>query len=287
MGRGEASIDELQRQLETAYAAIHELDEDLAAGRISKADHAELKSRSERQAAALVVRLRRADAPAGRPRATGSTGTRAGRRPALRSPLVLTLAGVALVSFGLAVGVLVARFSSDERPSMGASAPEPGGIVAGAPRAGSAALERLRMEAEPENASTKKLLTFARLALDEGEIPAAITAYKRVLAREPKNPEALTHIGVILYQGNHVDEALRRIDEALVADPAYAPAHFDRAHILLNARRDYPAAARSLERFLALVPSGQDADRARAMLDQARRQPGAKMPATATGGAGR
>jgi tetratricopeptide (TPR) repeat protein len=286
MGKGEASLEELQRQLDAAYAAIHELDEDLAAGRISKADHAELRSRSERQAAALLVRVRRADTSAGQGAAVKGSCPRAGARPAFRSTLALTLGGVALVVFGVVVGVLITRSTSDERPAMGARPPERGGIVPGAPRAVSPALERLRKEAEPENAAATTVLAFARQAIDEGDIPAAIEAYKRVLAREPKNAEALTQIGVILYQGNHVDEALRRIDEALAAEPRYAPAHWDRAQILFSARKDYPAAARALEAFLALVPTGEDADRARALLDEARRE-GAKTPATAARGAGR
>jgi lipoprotein NlpI len=68
--------------------------------------------------------------------------------------------------------------------------------------------------------------------------PLAIPAHKRVLARDPKNTEALTHVGLVLYSANHVDQALARIDEALRIDPAYAHAHWDRANILYETKKD-------------------------------------------------
>ena len=261
--------DDLQGQLESAYAAIRELDEDLAAGRLSAADHAGLKQRSERQAAGLLKRLRKAEREAkhGPPRAASQAAMLGAR---LRSPLALTLGAVLLMVLGVTTGLVLGRSTSDRgpaatRPPAAASGP------AGAPVV-SAALAVLRKEVEREDAPSVKLLAFAHMALDEGQIPAAIWAYKRVLAREPRNAEAITHMGLILYQGNHLDQALARIEEAISVDPKYAHAHWDRAHLLFTGKKDYAAAKKALESFLALVPSGEDADRARAMLAEARRQ---------------
>ena len=74
------------------------------------------------------------------------------------------------------------------------------------------------------------------------------------------------------YQGKHLDQALARIEEVISIDPKYAHAHWDRAHLLFTGKEDYTAAQQALEAFLALVPTGDDADRARAMLAEARRQ---------------
>jgi len=109
------------------------------------------------------------------------------------------------------------------------------------------------------------------LALDEGRVPAAIWAYQRVLGRNPRNAEALTHMGLILYQGGHVDEGLGRVEEAIRANPKYAHAHWDRAQMPWG-KKDYAGVVRALEAFLALVPTGEDAGRARAMLAEARRR---------------
>ena len=182
-------------------------------------------------------------------------------------PRSLTLGAAFLVTVGVGSGVLVARRWTDERitPPIRVD----GQTTSGAPV--STDLERLRREVEAESTPTKKLLAFAHLALDEGQTPAAIWAYKRVLARDPRNVEAITHMGVILFQGNHVDQALARVEEALRVDPNYTHAHWDRAQLLLRGKKDYAAATKALEAFLALVPTGEDANRARAMLAEARR----------------
>jgi tetratricopeptide (TPR) repeat protein len=265
-----SSVEDLKRQLEAAYAAIQELDDDLAAGRLSATDHAELKAKSERQAAALVQRLREAER---RPRQAGKAPAPAA--PAfgawLKGPVGLTLGAVVLVSVGVGVGMLLARSATDEPPAASAVAPTPGSVMPGGPSA-SAKLEALRQEAARDNASIPTLLAFAHVALDEGQMAVAIDTYRRVLAREPKNVEAITHMGGILYQADHVDQALARIDEALAIDPDYAHAHWDRAHILFQAKQDYAGAARTLEKFLTLIPDGEDAARARALLTEARAQ---------------
>jgi tetratricopeptide (TPR) repeat protein len=264
-------IDEIKSRLEAAYAGIRELDEDLAAGRLSAGDHADLKRRSERQAAGLLKQLRQAEqGEERRPPPAGRPGPALGAR--LKSPVGLTIAGVLLVVVGVALGVLLGRSTSDERAA--AMAPNPAAGRAAGPV--STELDALRKEVETDDAPTRKLLGFAHLALDEGQLPAAIWAYKRVLAREPKNVEAITHVGIILYQGQHVEQALAKIDDALRIDPSYAHAHWDRAQILFTGKKDYAAAQRALEGFLALVPVGEDADRARAMLGEARRQAGAR-----------
>lgn len=261
-----SSSEDLKRELEAAYAAIRELDDDLAAGRLGPSDHAELKRRSERRAAGFLKRLRQSEQE-GRQGRSEAAPPPVGAR--LRSPLALTLGAVALLLVGLGVGIFLGRSTTDERPAAGRTA---GGAAAPAGAGMSVALEALSKEVEAEAAPTGKLLAFAHQALDEGKVRAAISVYQRVLSREPKNAEALTHLGLILYQGGHMDQGLVRVDEALRADPKYAHAHWDRAHMLFEGKKDYAAAARALETFLALVPKGADAERARSMLAEAHRR---------------
>lgn len=94
-----SSAEVLKRQLEAAYAAIRELDDDLAAGRLEPSNHAELKRRSERRAAGLLKRLRQSEQEGRRGRSEAAPPPVGAR---LRSPLVLTLGAVALLLIGLA-----------------------------------------------------------------------------------------------------------------------------------------------------------------------------------------
>ncbi len=89
-----SSAEDLKRQLEAAYAAIRELDDDLAAGRLGPSDHAELKRRSERRAAGLLTRLRQFEQEGRRGRSEAAPPP---VRPRLWSPLALTLGAVALL----------------------------------------------------------------------------------------------------------------------------------------------------------------------------------------------
>lgn len=191
-----------------------------------------------------------------------------------RSPLVLTVGALVLIGAGVAAGVLLAGRSTPPAvhpgiatpPGMGAQGP----AVAVAP-GGSPKLAEMRKAAEPENATTKAILAYAHQALDEEQLPEAIAAYRRVLTREPKNPEALTHWGQILLRAEHVDQALAKMDEALAVDPNYAHAHWDRAHLLFDVKKDYAAAIPSFEAFLRQISTGPEADQARRLLEEARR----------------
>jgi regulator of sirC expression with transglutaminase-like and TPR domain len=193
----------------------------------------------------------------------------------LSSPGGIAAAAILLVGVGIAAGVVLGR-----------RAAAPPGTLHTAPAAswmhGTAStsldLQALAREIEREDAPTQALLDFAHLALDQQQFVLAIQTYKRVLARDPKNPAALTHVAHVLYRANHVDQALARLDEALSIDPNYAHAHWDRAHILYETKKDLAGAAKSFEAFLARIPTGPDADRARSLLAEIRRGGGTTKP---------
>jgi cytochrome c-type biogenesis protein CcmH/NrfG len=117
------------------------------------------------------------------------------------------------------------------------------------------------------------MLQAARGSLFEGRYSEAIAAYQAVLKRDPKNVDAMTHLGLIVALGGHVDQALETIDRALAIDPAYPPALLYRGQILLESRRDPQAAIASWERFVAVVPPGEDRDRVARMIEEAKRRP--------------
>jgi hypothetical protein len=131
-------------------------------------------------------------------------------------------------------------------------------------------LEALFKDVQREKATTKQLVTFGDRALAEEQRPAALWAYKSALGRDPKSVGAITGIAALLYAGQFMDQALARTDEALGIDPKYAPAHWQRARILLDAKQDYPGAIREAETFLQLAPKSPEAERARALIADAK-----------------
>jgi cytochrome c-type biogenesis protein CcmH/NrfG len=116
------------------------------------------------------------------------------------------------------------------------------------------------------------MLQAARASLFEGRYNDAILAYQAILKRDPKNVDAMTHLGLIVAMGGHADQALETFNRALSLDPNYAPALLYRGQVLLEVKKDAPGAINSWEKFLKVTPAGEDRDRVAKMIEQARAQ---------------
>jgi tetratricopeptide (TPR) repeat protein len=115
-----------------------------------------------------------------------------------------------------------------------------------------------------------RMLDAARESLFAGRYQEAIAAYQAVLKRDDKNVNAMTHLALIVAIGGHADAALETWERAIRLDPDYAPAYLFRGQVLYEVKQDYAAAARDWERFVTLVPSGEEHDRVKTLLADAR-----------------
>ena len=241
-------VKDLKRRLEAArHAAEATADTDTLAER-------------EREVGRLYIELRRAQRP------PVVTPDPASAQPSwMRNPFVIGAVGVVLLAAGIVGGVAIARW--------GTPAATPQATITPAPATTSATpveLQALRQAAAREDAPVQALLELAHAELDGGRLGEARQLYTRVLAREPRNAEAVTHIGAVLYQEGQVDAALGKVEEALGIDPRYVHAHWDRVQYLFHGRRDYPATVKAAEAFLQVVPDGPDADQIRKVMTEAR-----------------
>jgi len=114
------------------------------------------------------------------------------------------------------------------------------------------------------------MLQAARESLSEGRYSEAIAAYQAVLKRDPKNVDAMTHLGLIVAIGGHADSALETFDKALAIDPDYAPALLYRGQVLYEAKKDVAGAVRSWERFVKVAPSAADRERVKKLIAEAK-----------------
>jgi tetratricopeptide (TPR) repeat protein len=246
-----------------ALRALRELELDRLAGHVDEADYSDLHSRYEGDAVAV---LRRLDAlgPSAPPARPVHVSTAATPTPWTRRPAVLGATGVGLLVFGVVLGLLVSRYSTPAPPEPGmatAVPPAPPGMPpvpdgGGAPRP----LSKEMVEG---------MLRAAHASLDAGRYQEAIAAYTAILKRDPRNVDAITHLGVILAIADHHAEALEAFDRALAIDPDYAHALWDKAGVQ-EARQDHAGAVATLERFVRVAPAGPDRDRAQERLREAR-----------------
>jgi cytochrome c-type biogenesis protein CcmH/NrfG len=250
--------------------ALRELDFEHEAGHMADDDHAELRARLEAEAAEILTALDQLE-PASGPRPAAREAARAIGR-GWRHPAAVGAGALALLAFGIALGAGVVRYTT---PEPGGGMPAPGSrplappldAVAGSPAPGGGGGQALSPQ------MLQGMLQAARASLFEGRYSEAISAYQAVLKRDPKNVDAMTHLGLIVALGGHVDQALETIDRALAIDPGYPPALLYRGQILLESRRDPQGAIASWEKFVAVVPPGEDRDRVAKMIEEAKSRP--------------
>jgi cytochrome c-type biogenesis protein CcmH/NrfG len=121
------------------------------------------------------------------------------------------------------------------------------------------------------------MLQAARQSLFAGRMQEASMAYQAILKREPKNVDALTHLGLLLVMTADgaermrlVDHGIQMFDRALAIDPNYPPALFYRGHVLFEEKNDPKGAVASWEKFVAVTPPGEDRERVTKLIAQAK-----------------
>ena len=267
---------ELEEEKAAIYRALKELDFDHEAGHLSDDDYESLRGRYEERAAALIGELDSLPRPRlprekPGPARVHAAGPAAGGPAWSRHPAVLAGGALVLLVFGVVIGVNVGRFAEPEPPMTppGARPTEP--VSPGGPAAG---VGPPGMRLEPGKPIPPEMLAgmlqAARQSLSAGRYAEAIAAYQAVLKRDTRNVDAMTHLGLIVAIGGHADSAIETFDKALQIDPKYPLAHLYRGQVLYEQKQDYAGAVKSWERFLALVPKGEDHDRVAALVKTAR-----------------
>jgi len=268
---------ELLEQKASAYRALKELTFDHEAGHLSEDDYRGLRERYESRAAELLAALdtlgpAAAEAPPARERARPEAAP--ARRAFTRHPATLTGGAMLVLLFGIVIGLNVGRFAQPEPPMAPSGGRPPGPLPGG----GSPLVGPPTVALEPGKpippAMLAGMLNAARQSLMDGRYSEAIAAYQAVLKRDPRNVDAMTHLGLIVAIGGHADAALETFDKAVKIDPRYPPVYLYRGQVLYEVKQDYPGAVRSWEQFLALVPNGEDHDRVAGLVKEAQGKQG-------------
>jgi tetratricopeptide (TPR) repeat protein len=269
--------EQLEEDRRAALRTLRELEFEHGAGHVSDADYADLRARYEAETATILTELDRLGAAPTPTPATAEAKAPAPARSGWRHPAAIAVGAVALVTFGVGLGVGIVRYTE---PDQTAGAPMPGSRPLAGMDAPSAA-NAPRGPVTPE--MLQGMLQAARASLFARRYNEAIAAYQAVLKRDPNNVDATTHLGLIAAiaaQGEHgpemVDRALGLFDRALALDPNYPPALLYRGQVLYEVRKDVPGAIKSWEKFVAVAPPGEDRDRVLKMIADARAETGAR-----------
>lgn len=258
---------ELAAEKASTYRALNELTFDHESGSLSDDDFQALRDRYEGRAADLLTKL---DALGGAPAPRPAEPAAPVSRPWTRRPAAIAVGGLALLALGIALGVGVSRYSAPDptaQPVAGMPGPaltDPGPLLPGAPGTGGAAARPIPPEI------MARMLQAARESLNAGRYPEAIAAYQAVLKRDGTNVDAMTHLALIVAMGGHADAALETFDKALKIDPKYTPALLYKGQVLYEVKQDYAGAIKVWERFVTLMPPGEDRRRIAVLIEDAR-----------------
>jgi tetratricopeptide (TPR) repeat protein len=288
---------------------LRDLDDDLAAGKLTESDHRRHRDPIEREAAALLrgtperahqdggsgVR----SAPARRSSGDGTAAPGRRRGIAVGVALAAAVTAVLLLLVGAvtprqpgqtATGALPASSSSAPAdpagpagrsgaagPSAPADAADPAGPAAAErtptpEQAAAIAAAAIAVKAHPKDVS--RHLALAHAYADGGTAQLAAVEYLAILRLDPGHAEANTALALLAFQVGQTAQGKQLADRALATDPTYPEALYVRALILLMGLHQPKAAVRDLHAYLAAAPYGSHRTAADTLLALAGSQAG-------------
>lgn len=254
-----------------ALRQLRDLDDDLAAGKVSEQDHQRIRQALEREALAALARQMpgkrsSAGASAGGPAQRAVSG---GRQRWLRIAVAATTVVVVAVGTGLALHGSISPRGAGQT----VSGADPGGSEASAPTqsgaeapgaASAPALTAVQVDAV--NAAVAKVkanpksvpahLELARAYSAANQLQLSTVEYLAVAQLEPDNAEANTGLALAAFVAGQPQEAKKMADKVLSAAPGYPEALYARGLIQLMGLKQTAAAETDLKSYLAAAPYG-------------------------------
>lgn len=175
------------------------------------------------------------------------------------NPFRMVLFSALLVGFGLLLGLSIGSFIQPRMEGMTMTG-GPGGGMPGMPMPSPAAVAGVRAAD----------LAAAHADVEAGRFVQAIQLYERILRDDPRNPEALIHLGVSLAGVGRVEQGLAHLDQVLAMDPNNLHALWSKGQTLFDIKGDHAASILVWERIASLMRDSPDGVTARGYVLRAR-----------------
>jgi cytochrome c-type biogenesis protein CcmH/NrfG len=267
--RAHTPDDDRRREL---LRQLRDLDDDLAAGKLTQADHVRLRDPVEREAAAVLRRraqgqdqaagtavvtpgVRSGPVTSGPPQGRGTGG--GVRRRSGRTVTLLALAAAAGSITFLLVGAISSRHPGQTITGnqVAGATPSASGSQSPTPQELAAvAAAEAQVKQNPKEASAHLALADAYAAAGASQLAAV--EYLVVTRLDPTNAEANTDLALLAFEVGRAAQGKAMVDQVLAAHPNYPEALYVRGLINLIGLRQPQAAERDFIAYLAVAPFG-------------------------------
>lgn len=260
----EPLADPLDDRRDALLRSLADLEEANAQGALEEVEYVRLRERTESRMARVLRAIDRRDAPA--PSGVAATAVMEPETDghatsvATAEPRKVPPWAVAVLIGGTVVAVLVASLARDAEPRAPAAAPN-------ATAQDPLTFFEQRVKDHPDDLAAR--LDLAHRYLDAGMTEKALSEYAVALDMDPDDAEALAHVGLIFFQAERYDDALRYVDHALKTDPRYPEALFIRGVILLRGLHRPQDAITAFETYLDAAPFGVERQTAKDLIAEA------------------
>jgi cytochrome c-type biogenesis protein CcmH/NrfG len=191
------------------------------------------------------------------------------------SGTVWALIAMGCLVLGIAVGYVLSSPRTPQQPIAVTQIPATQGQApaAGAPPA--ALVDERQVQAlrdilakDPRNLQAATQL--GNLLYDAGRYADAVPAYRQAFDLDPKNVNLSTDLGTALWYTGRADEALAQYERSLAIDPGHAQTLFNRGIVYRDGKQDLPQAIQSWERLLSANPAYPERAKVEQLMEQAR-----------------
>jgi cytochrome c-type biogenesis protein CcmH/NrfG len=185
------------------------------------------------------------------------------------------ISGSCLV-LGLAVGYVIFGGQRPAAPVVTPAAEAPA-AAAGTPQPGlmdeqQAQVLRNVLARDPKNVQANTQL--GNLLFDAGRYGEAVGPYQQAFALESGNINLSTDLGTALWYSGKPDEAIAQFNKSLAINPTHPQTLFNLGIVKRDGKQDAAGAVQAWEKLLASNPSYVDRDKVQQLLEQVRQHVG-------------
>lgn len=254
---------------------VRDLDDDLAAGKLTAAEHVRLRNALEAQLAPMLRDAARPsprrpaqlqDRPSG-PGAGTSRRSRWLRRAAVLMATAAVLAAVGAllrgavepgpaVPGGVSQAVAPTAQPDISQPEAAGPAAEPGAMAMAPSAADLAEVDRAVARVRRHPAAVGAHLDLAHAYTGAGQPQLATVEYLAVTRLDPDHAEANTALALIAFTSGNAEEAKAMVDRALARRPGYPEALYVRGLVQAMGLKQPTAARLDFEAYLKAAPFG-------------------------------